>query len=101
MQGLTWLWVLEERGVSEVPQESETGQGETEQLCEGAHSGNCCLLGGRGHGTKEDYHARKGIRSRLGSGRRESFRSCESRGRTAPGPPCPIGSRVAKMKYRF
>lgn len=46
MQGLTWLWVLEERGVSEVPQESETGQGETEQLCEGAHSGNCCLLGG-------------------------------------------------------
>lgn len=46
MQGLTWLWVLEGRGVSEVPRESETGQGETEWLCEGAHSGNHCLLGG-------------------------------------------------------
>lgn len=27
MQGLTRLWVLEVRGVSEVPRESETGQG--------------------------------------------------------------------------
>lgn len=42
------------------------------------------------------YIARRGVRCRIGSCRRESIQSCKSQGGAAPG-----GFGVAKMEYGF